>query len=118
MHHALYFRTIFFVTLYVPCFPFFLIDRNQKQVLLIKRVIIFLNLKIIFFRSFQLFENHFRKVASKLINVMKLEVENNIIVFTLSNLVNINAEIDNVDWTLFNVVNFNVDIHNVVSTMI
>ena len=67
----------FFFTLYDPCFPYFLIDHNQKQVLLIKRVIIFLYLKnIIFFRSFQLFENHFRKVASKLINVMKLEVEN------------------------------------------
>ena len=67
----------FFFTLYDPCFPYFLIDHNQKQVLLIKRVIIFLYLKnIFFFRSFQLFENHFRKVASKLINVMKLEVEN------------------------------------------
>ena len=26
----------FIFTLYVPCFPFFLIDRNRKQVLLIK----------------------------------------------------------------------------------
>ena len=49
---------------------------------------------------------------------MKLDVENNSIVSTLSNTVNIIAEIDNVDLTLFNVVNFNVDIHNIVSTSI
>ena len=35
MYHALYFPTFVF-TLYVPCFPFILIDHNQKQVLLIK----------------------------------------------------------------------------------
>ena len=42
--------------MYVLCFPFFLIDHNQKQVLLIKWVILFLKLKNIFFCSFQLFE--------------------------------------------------------------
>ena len=41
---------------------------------------------------------------------MKLDLENNGIVSTLSNVVNINIEIDNVDLTLLNVVNFNVDI--------
>ena len=53
-----------------------------------------------------------------LINVMKLNVENNRIVSALSNIVSINAEIDNVDLMLFNVVNFNVDIHNIVSPLI
>ena len=41
---GLYFLTFIF-TFYVPCFPFFLIDHNQKQVLLIKWVILFLKLK-------------------------------------------------------------------------
>ena len=47
MYHALYFPTFMF-TLYVPCFSFFLIDHNQKQVLLIKWVIFFLKFKNIF----------------------------------------------------------------------
>ena len=45
--HAIYFLTFIF-TLYVPCFPFFLIDHNRKQVLLIKWVIFFLKLEYIF----------------------------------------------------------------------
>ena len=49
---------------------------------------------------------------------MKLDVENNSIVSTLSNVVSINDEIDNFDLKLLNVVNFNIDIHNVVSTLI
>ena len=53
-----------------------------------------------------------------LINVVKLGVENNNIVLTLSNVVNINVEIDNVGSTLFNVVNFNVDKQNVDSALI
>ena len=54
-----------------------------------------------FFRSFQLFENcHFHNVVSTLINVVKLDVENNIIISTLSNVVNIIFEIDNMDSTL------------------
>ena len=53
---------------------------------------------------FQLFENgHTHNVVSRLINVMKLDFENNSIVLTLSNIVNINVEIH---------------IHNVVSTLI
>ena len=44
MYHGLYFPTFVF-TLYIPCFPFFLIDHNWKQVLLIKWVIFFLKLK-------------------------------------------------------------------------
>ena len=51
-------------------------------------------------------------------NVVKIDVENDNIVSTLSNVVQFNVEIYNVVWTLLNVVNFNVDIHNVVSTLI
>ena len=40
MYNALHFQTFIF-TLYVPCFPFSLIDNNWKWVLLIKRVIFF-----------------------------------------------------------------------------
>ena len=57
-------------------------------------------------------------VVLTLINVVKLDVENNNIVSTLSNVININAEKDNADLTLFNVENFNEDIHNVFSTLI
>ena len=48
MHHALSFPTFIF-TLNVPRFPFYLIDRNRQQVLLIKWAIIFLRLKFFFF---------------------------------------------------------------------
>ena len=66
------------------------------------------------FCSFQLLENgHIHNFDSKLINVMKLDVENNNIASTLSNIANINVEIDNVDLTLFN-----VDMHNVFLTLI
>ena len=44
MYHTVYFPTFIF-TLYVPFFAFFLIDHNQKQVLLIKWVIFFSKLK-------------------------------------------------------------------------
>ena len=117
MHYILYFPTFIF-TLCVPCFSFILIDHNLKQVLLIKWLIFFLKLKNIFC-SFQLFENgHIHNVISTLINVIKLEVENNSIVSTLSNVVNINTEIDNVDLTFFGIVNFNVEIYNAVSKLI
>ena len=67
----------------------------------------------IFFCSFQRLENgHILSVVSTLINVMKIDVENNSIVSALD------AEIDNVNLTLFNAINFNADIHNVVSTLI
>ena len=57
-------------------------------------------------------------VVSTLLNVVKINVENDNVVSTLPNFVKINVEIDNVDSTLLNVVNFYVDIHNVVSTLI
>ena len=117
MYHALSFP-LFIFTLYIPCFPFFLIDHNQKQVLLIKWVIFFWSSGI-YFRSFQHFENyHIHNVVSTLTNVMKLYVENNSIVLTLYNVVSISNERGNVDLTLLNVVNFSVDIDNVVSTLI
>ena len=53
-----------------------------------------------------------------LINVVKIDVEINSIVSTLSNVVNINFEKDKVDLALFNAVYFNVDIQNVVSKFI
>ena len=53
---------------------------------------------------------HIQNVVSMLINVVKLDVQNNI--------VNINVEIDNVNLTLFNITNFNVYIHSVVSMLI
>ena len=65
------------------------------------------------------FENdHIHNFVLTLINVVKLDVENNYIVSMLSNVVNINLEIDNVDLTSFKVVNFSVQIHNVVSMLI
>ena len=117
MCHALYFSTFIF-TLYVPSFLFFLIDHNQKQVLLIKESSFSWSSKIIFC-SFQLFQNgHIYNAVSTLIYIIKLDIENDSIVSTLSNVININVEINNVDLTLFNVVNFNVDIHKVDSTLI
>ena len=78
----------------------------------------FLSSKI-FFCPIQPFQNgHTHNVVSTLINVVKLDVENNNIVSTLSNVVYINVEKDKVDLTLFNIANFNVDIHNFVSTLI
>ena len=74
-----------------------------------------MKLRNIFF-SFQLFENgHINNVVSTLINVMKLDLENDV-VLTLPNVVNMNVEISKVDSTLFDVVNFNFN--NVVSTLI
>ena len=90
----------FISTLYVPCFPFFLIDHNRNQVLLIKESSFFWRSKI-YFCSFRLFKNgHIRNVVSTLINVVKLNDENNNIGLTLSNVVNINVEIDSIDLTL------------------
>ena len=109
MYNALYFPTFIF-TLYVPFYPFFLIDHNQKRMLLIKWVFFFWKLKNIslLFSTFWKWSNSQRF----------LDVEYSSIVSTSPSVVNINDEIDNVDLTLFNVVNFNVDIHNLVSTLI
>ena len=60
----------------------------------------------------------FHIFVSKLINVVKLDVENKNIALTLSNVVNIIVEIYSVDLTFFNVVNFSVEKHIVVSTLI
>ena len=49
---------------------------------------------------------------------MKLDIEKDNHVSTLSNDVHINVEIRNVDLILFDVVNSNVEIHNVASTLI
>ena len=83
-----------------------------------------LNFFLLFFQkmhfcSFQRFATgHIHNVVLTLINVVKLDVENNNIVSTLSKLVSIKVEIDNVDSTLFNVESFNVDKYNFLSTLI
>ena len=85
-----------------PWFPFFLIDHNRTLVFLIKWVSCFFSeFKNIFFCSFQLFENgHFYNAVSRLINVVKLDVENSNIDSTLSNVVNINVDKQNIFSTL------------------
>ena len=93
MYHALYFPTFSF-TLYVPCFHFFLIDHNQKEVLLIKWIMFFWSSKN-FFCLFQLFEN-----------------------FNIHNVVLTSTPNINLNLTLFNVVNFIFNIRNVVSLLI
>ena len=60
---------------------------------------------------------HVHNVVSSLVNIVKLDIENDKVVSTLSNVVNINVEICYVDSTLFNVVNFNVDVHNIAPTL-
>ena len=74
----------------------------------LKNIVLFLTRGLIFF----FFVNgHIHNVASTLLNVVKIYIENYNVVSTLSNVVQINVEIANV-------VNFNVDVRNVVSTLI
>ena len=53
-----------------------------------------------------------------MINVVKLDVENNNAVSTLSSVAKANVVKYNVGLTKFNVVNFSIDTYNVVSTLI
>ena len=60
---------------------------------------------------------HIQNVVSTLPNVVKIDVENDV-VLTLANVAQFNFETVNVDSTLLNVLNFNVDVYNVVSMLI
>ena len=72
----------------------------------LKNIILFLNRGLIFFSN-----GHIR-------NVVKIDVENDNVVSTLSNVVQFNVEIHNVVSMLLNLAYYNVDVHNVVSTLI
>ena len=100
-------------------FPF-LFNRLQFKASVVNQIsdLFFLCSKISFC-YFQLFKNgHIENLASKLISVVKLDVQSNNTVSTLSNVVNINIEKGNVCLTLLNLVNFNVFMHNIVSLLI
>ena len=79
----------------------------------LKNIILFLNWGLIFFSNGQI-----RNIVSTLLNVLKIDVENDNAVSTLSNNVQFNVKIHNIVSMLLNVVNYNADIHNVVSTLI
>ena len=65
---------------------------------------------------FQLFDSHHtHNVVSTLVNVIKIGVENDNVLLTLSN---IKVEIHNIDSILFNVVNLSVDVYIIISTLI
>ena len=98
-------------------FPF-LFNWSQSKASVVNQIIHLFFKAQKYFLLFQLFKNdHTDNVVSTLMNVMKLDVESNSIVPTLSN-VNVKLEIDHVGLALFNVKKFNVDIHYVVSTLI
>ena len=61
--------------------------------------------------------DHVHNVISTLLNVVKLDVENENVVLTLPNVAH-KSVIDKADSKLLNAVNSTVDIHNVVSTLI
>ena len=69
--------------------------------------------RLIFFSN-----DHICNVVSTLLNVLKIDIENDNVVSTLSNVVQFNVKIHNVVSTLLNVANFNGDVHIVVSTLI
>ena len=79
----------------------------------LKNMIFFVNRGLIFF-----FNCHICSVVSALLNVVKIDIENDNVVPTLSNVVQFNFKIHNVVSTLLNVINFNSDVHNIVSTLI
>ena len=74
----------------------------------LKNIISFLN------RGFIIFPALFRRCP----NVIKIDVENDNVVSTLSNVVQFDVEIHNVVSALLNVVNFNFDVQNVASKLI
>ena len=98
MYHALCFPTFSF-TLHVPCSSFFLIDHNQKQVLLIKRVIFVLKLKNIFLLISTFWKWSYSQRCFDVDQRCETRRLNNNTALTLSNVVNISAERDNVDLT-------------------
>ena len=81
----------------------FLFNRSQSNASAFNQMslLFFFGVQKFFFCSFQLFENgHFYNAVSRLINVVKLDVENSNIDSTLSNVVNINVDKQNIFSTL------------------
>ena len=78
-----------------------------------KSIILLLNRGLIFF-----WNGHIRNVISTLLNVAKIDVENDNVVSAFSNVVQFNVKIHNSVPTLLNVVNISVGVRNVVSTLI
>ena len=91
----------FLVIQYIPCFKNFAVLQIFFYIFLLKQRI----------------NGHIHNAVSRLLNVVKIFVENDNVVSTLSNVAQI-SEMYNVDSTLFNVVNFNVYLDNIVSTLI
>ena len=86
---------------------------NSVYSLKLKNIILSLTQGLIVFPN-----DHIRNVVSTLPNVMKIDVENDIVFSTLFNVVQTNVEANSIGSTLFNIVNFNVDMRNVVSALI